>query len=46
MTTPLIDFAPPIARPTVKPSAEASNTKSKQGRPTKKSGANKRAKKS
>ncbi len=43
-TSPPIDFAPPIARPTVKPRAKASS-KQKQNRPAKNSSTNKRAKK-
>ncbi len=35
-----------MARPTVKPRAEALNTKQKRGRPAKANGTNKRAKKS
>ncbi len=44
-TSPPIDSAPPMAMPTIKPRAEASSTKQKQGRPAKDSGASKRAKK-
>ncbi len=44
-TSPPIDSAPPMARPTVKPRAEASSTKQKRGRSAKDSGASKRAKK-
>ncbi len=43
-TSPPIDSAPPMARPTVKPKAETSS-KQKRGRPTKDSSASKRAKK-
>ncbi len=46
VTSPPIDSTPPMARPTVKPSAEASSIKRKQGRPAKANGTNKHAKKS
>ncbi len=46
MTSPPIDSAPPMARPTVKPRAEASSTKQKQSRPAKANGTHKCAKKS
>ncbi len=42
---PLLDSAPTMARPIVKPRAEASSTKQKQGRSAKDSGTSKRAKK-
>ena len=45
-TSPPIDSASPMARPTVKPRAEATSTKQKRGRPTKANGTSKRAKKS
>ncbi len=43
--SPPINSVPPMARPTVKPRAEALSTKQKQGRPTKDSSASKRTKK-
>ncbi len=45
-TSSPIDSAPPIARPTVKPRAEDSSTKTKRGRPAKANDTNKYAKKS
>ncbi len=45
VTSPPIDFAPSMARPTNKPRAEVSSTKQKQSRSTKDSSTSKRAKK-
>ncbi len=46
VTFPRINSAPPMTRPTVKPRAEASNTKQKEDRPAKANGTNKFVKKS